>query len=90
MDIPAGTAVRFEPGDRKTVTLTPFGGKQIVSGGSGITSAARLKGLSIQTQQGSDFVRDLLEQGDFAIGEEGKAVDVSHIPKEIEREVVRQ
>jgi urease beta subunit len=25
LDIPAGTAVRFEPGDEKTVTLVPIG-----------------------------------------------------------------
>jgi urease subunit beta len=27
LDIAAGTAVRFEPGDQKEVTLVPFGGK---------------------------------------------------------------
>jgi urease beta subunit len=26
LDIPAGTAVRFEPGDEKTVRLVPFAG----------------------------------------------------------------
>ncbi|MDR3621863.1 MAG: urease subunit beta [Paludisphaera borealis] len=28
LDIPAGTAIRFEPGDQKKVTLVPMGGKQ--------------------------------------------------------------
>lgn len=32
LDIPAGTAVRFEPGDEREVTLVPFGGKQRVHG----------------------------------------------------------
>ena len=32
LDIPAGTAVRFEPGDEKEVTLVPFGGKRRVHG----------------------------------------------------------
>jgi urease subunit beta len=32
LDIPANTAVRFEPGDEKEVTLVPFGGKQFVFG----------------------------------------------------------
>jgi urease subunit gamma/beta len=32
LDIPAGTAVRFEPGQRKTVTLTTFGGDKNLSG----------------------------------------------------------
>lgn len=36
LDIPATTAVRFEPGDRKTVDLVPFGGKQRVYGFGGL------------------------------------------------------
>jgi urease subunit beta len=32
LDIPAGTAVRFEPGAETPVTLVPFGGKQRVHG----------------------------------------------------------
>ncbi len=36
LDIPAGTAVRFEPGDEKEVTLVPFGGKQRVQGFNGL------------------------------------------------------
>ena len=32
LDIPAGTAVRFEPGDEKEVTLVPFGGKRRIHG----------------------------------------------------------
>ena len=32
LDIPAGTAVRFEPGQRRTVTLVPYGGDRIVFG----------------------------------------------------------
>lgn len=32
LDIPAGTAVRFEPGQTRTVTLVPFGGKREVYG----------------------------------------------------------
>ena len=32
LDIPAGTAVRFEPGDQREVTLVPFGGKRRVHG----------------------------------------------------------
>jgi urease subunit beta len=32
LDIPAGTAVRFEPGDEKHITLVPFGGKRRVHG----------------------------------------------------------
>lgn len=32
LDIPATTAVRFEPGDEKTVTLVPLAGKRYVYG----------------------------------------------------------
>ena len=34
--IPATTAIRFEPGDEKEVTLVPFGGKQHVYGFSNL------------------------------------------------------
>jgi urease subunit beta len=36
LDIPANTAVRFEPGDEKEVTLVPFGGKQFILGFSNL------------------------------------------------------
>ena len=32
LDIPAGTAIRFEPGDQKEVTLTPLVGSRQVYG----------------------------------------------------------
>ena len=32
LDIPANTAVRFEPGDEKEVTLVPLGGKSFANG----------------------------------------------------------
>ena len=36
LDIPAGTAVRFEPGETKTVDLVPIAGKQIIRGGNNL------------------------------------------------------
>ncbi len=36
LDIPAGTAVRFEPGDTKTVKLVELAGKRVVLGGNGL------------------------------------------------------
>jgi urease subunit gamma/beta len=36
LDIPAGTAVRFEPGDTKTVTLVEIAGKRIIRGGNNL------------------------------------------------------
>ncbi|KAI1366042.1 hypothetical protein F5Y08DRAFT_302454 [Xylaria arbuscula] len=38
LDIPAGTSVRFEPGDTKTVTLVEIGGKRAIHGGNGLAS----------------------------------------------------
>lgn len=41
LDIPAGTAVRFEPGDSKTVTLCAIGGKKAITGGNLIVTKMR-------------------------------------------------
>ena len=38
LDIPAGTAVRFEPGDTRSVRLVPFGGARTVWGGQGFVN----------------------------------------------------
>ena len=40
LDIPAGTAVRFEPGQRKDVTLVGFGGRRELSGLNALTNGA--------------------------------------------------
>lgn len=40
LDIPAGTAVRFEPGEEKPVRLTMLGGKRLVYGLNGLTEGA--------------------------------------------------
>ena len=34
LDIPAGTAVRFEPGESKTVALVPIAGARVIRGGN--------------------------------------------------------
>ena len=38
LDIPAGTAVRFEPGETKTVTLVAIAGARVIRGGNGWAS----------------------------------------------------
>ncbi|GAA5927238.1 hypothetical protein JCM3775_002489 [Rhodotorula graminis] len=43
LDIAAGTAVRFEPGDTKTVTLVQIAGNQVVSGGNLLLNTAYTK-----------------------------------------------
>src|SRR4051794_23847518 len=53
LDIPAGTAVRFEPGERKDVALIAFGGTRRVIGLNGLTEGstvgpdAKARALSI-------------------------------------------
>jgi len=47
LDIPAGTAVRFEPGLAREVALVPIGGRRIVTGlrgASGAREGGRLDG----------------------------------------------
>ena len=38
LDIPAGTAARFEPGDERDVTLIPIGGRRRVYGLNGLVN----------------------------------------------------
>lgn len=40
LNIPAGTAVRFEPGDSKEVTLTSYAGERLVYGGNALVQGA--------------------------------------------------
>ena len=35
LDIPAGTAVRFEPGETRTIHLVPIAGRRVIHGGNG-------------------------------------------------------
>lgn len=58
LDIPAGTAVRFEPGEEKAITLVPFGGQRRVLGLNGLTegdtsdSEVRQRALRTAEEQG--------------------------------------
>lgn len=40
LDIPSGTAVRFEPGEEKEVQLTSFGGEKTIYGLNGLTNGS--------------------------------------------------
>jgi urease subunit beta len=40
LDIPAGTSVRFEPGEERTVHLVALGGRRIVRGLNGLVGGA--------------------------------------------------
>ncbi|MEH3142565.1 MAG: urease subunit beta [Mycobacterium kyogaense] len=56
LDIPSGTAVRFEPGEEQQVALTSYGGERVVIGQNDVTNA------STTTAPGDDLmgrIRDL-------------------------------
>jgi urease subunit beta len=53
LNVPAGTAVRFEPGDSKTVELVAIGGKRRVSGMNGLTNGTVDSGASEATKRAS-------------------------------------
>jgi len=38
LDIPAGSSVRFEPGEERSVNLVAFGGRRIVNGFNGLVT----------------------------------------------------
>ncbi len=40
LDIPAGTAIRFEPGDKREVDLVPFAGKRVAFGFNGLVNGS--------------------------------------------------
>ncbi len=54
LDIPSGTAVRFEPGEEKPVQLVEIGGLKVVHGLNGLT-----KGLAINGQMNEETNRTL-------------------------------
>ena len=49
LQVPAGTAVRFEPGEDKRVTLVAIGGNRVVYGINGLTNG-RLDDPSVKQQ----------------------------------------
>lgn len=57
LDIPAGSAVRFEPGETKTVTLVDIGGKKRITGGNNIASGV------VDISKVDEIVESLTAQG---------------------------
>jgi urease subunit beta len=59
LNIPAGTSIRFEPGDSKEVELCEIGGKRIVYGFNGLTmgglKSSNIKNASLQKARHSGF-----------------------------------
>ena len=71
LDIAAGTSVRFEPGDKKTVTLVEIGGHRVIRGGNSLASGP------VDLSR-ADEILTKLRQGGFANSPEPDA-DGSHI-----------
>ncbi|KAG8747685.1 Urease [Ceratobasidium sp. 428] len=78
LDIPAGTAVRFEPGDTKSVNLVSIGGAQIITGGNGLATG------KAQLLRVDSIITELLQRG-FAHTPEPDALTVAD-PKTMTRE----
>lgn len=59
LDVPAGTAVRFEPGQSKEITLVPIGGKGVIGGlnalGQGQTNDEAAKAAALQRARARGF-----------------------------------
>jgi urease subunit gamma/beta len=55
LDIPAGTAVRFEPGQRKKVTLVTFGGAREISGFHGMADGGADAGVALSRARAAGF-----------------------------------
>lgn len=80
LDIPAGTAVRFEPGERKTVSLVQVGGNKVLSGGSALASGP-------YDELKKEEVLDRVKKGGFGHVVQSKVEDAK--APEMDREVVR-
>lgn len=57
LDIPAGTAVRFEPGETRTVNLTTIAGNKIISGGNRVASGP------VSSTKLPEIMKSLIAQG---------------------------
>ena len=68
LNIPAGTAVRFEPGDEQTVDLVAIGGKRVAHGMNGMVNG------SVDTDP-SEALERLREAG---FGDSGARTDGGH------------
>ncbi|MFZ3378028.1 MAG: urease subunit beta [Candidatus Acidiferrales bacterium] len=66
LNIPAGTAVRFEPGDEKEVALTEFGGRRVIHGGNGLV------GGELNVPGARQLALDRARAGGFEFGNEAK------------------
>ncbi|OTA98898.1 hypothetical protein M426DRAFT_325606 [Hypoxylon sp. CI-4A] len=57
LDVAAGTSVRFEPGDTKTVSLVEIGGSRVIRGGNGLATG------KVDLDRAADIVEALRRAG---------------------------
>jgi urease subunit gamma/beta len=65
LDIPAGTAVRFEPGETKTVALVAIAGARVIRGGNGLAGGA-------VSEDGRERARAAVAERGFGDTQEGR------------------
>ncbi|KAL0385384.1 UNVERIFIED_CONTAM: Urease [Sesamum radiatum] len=65
LNIPAGTATRFEPGDTKSVALVRIGGEQVIRGGNNIADG--------QVEDAYITMRKSVHEGGYGFSEEANA-----------------
>lgn len=70
LDIPSGTAVRFEPSEEKEITLTTLSGQRIVLGLNGLTEGAiddsHIRQRALRQAAQSGFLTSTPNQEDLA------------------------
>lgn len=80
LDIAAGTSVRFEPGDTRTVTLVPIAGNQVIRGGNNLASG-HIHDTSIV-----EGILRKLQEGNFLNVAEDPAADLALQPCTVDRQ----
>lgn len=80
LDIPAGTAARFEPGDAKTITLVEVGGLKTIRGGSSIAPGR------IDMSMANTIIRRLETEGFYNTPEDPPLSDKDIEPATMDRQ----
>ena len=81
LDIPAGSAIRFEPGEKNTVTIISIAGNKRISGGNNLASG------TVNPERLSEIMANLVAKN-FAHMEQSPALNAKELPEyQIPREV---
>ncbi|KAF9153040.1 hypothetical protein BG015_004219 [Linnemannia schmuckeri] len=81
LDIPAGSAIRFEPGEKNTVTIVSIAGNKRISGGNNLATG------TVNSERLSEIMTNLVAKN-FAHMEQSPALNAKELPEyQIPREV---